>query len=187
MPNFTFTRDRPAGSQTPAEQRPTLTINNNSTDSILGIDLYGFNNNNGGYHQKSTYVNQLSDPGSAASQLVEYSKSVTYANAAGTFSELFLQRDAVSTPIQMTTGPGNPSVAENGQCYLPGGMIMKWGVRPTGAGSTVTYPTPFPNTTLNVTATSYGSSAAVGITGALNRNNFSFSGNDQFFWKAIGY
>ncbi len=183
MPNFTFTRDRPAGNQTPAEQRTTLTTNNNSIDSIVDVDLYGFNDNNGGLHQKSTYVDQVSDPGSSASQLVEYSKSVTYANAAGTFSELFFQRDAVGTAVQMTTGPGNPVVSKNGQCYLPGGLIMKWGSNEGTPGPFI-YPVPFPNNTLNVT-TNINLPILVST---LNRNGFGgVTGAIFFFWIAIGY
>lgn len=54
MPNYTYSRDFPAGDRTPAEQRTTLTTNTNSVDSLVNVDLYGFNNNNGGLHQQVT-------------------------------------------------------------------------------------------------------------------------------------
>ena len=111
MPNFTYTTGRPAGNLTPAQNRPSMQTNNDSVNSILDVDLIGFNDNNGGYHQKTTYVVQGSDPGSTAAQVVEYSKSVSAS------SELFIQRDAVATPIQMTSG--TIVSGSNGQSFLP--------------------------------------------------------------------
>jgi len=77
MPNYTFTRNLPATGNDPSVDQPVMTVNTNSTDSILDEDLFGFNDNNGGYHQKSTYVVQGSDPvpvNTDGAQAIVYSK-----------------------------------------------------------------------------------------------------------------
>ena len=144
MPNFTYTTGRPAGNLTPSQNRPSMQENNDSVNSILDIDLYGFNDNNGGLHQKSTYVVQSPAPTSASGQLVEYSKT-----SSGS-SELFFQRDGVATEIQLTRG--GVSVGASGYTFLPGGIIYQWGiVNATPGGTAFTFPIAFPANVFAVT------------------------------------
>lgn len=185
MPNFTYTTGRPAGNLTPAQNRPSMQTNNDSINSILDVDLIGFNDNDGGFHQKTTYVVQGSDPGSTSAQVVEYSKAVSAS------SELFIQRDAVATPIQMTSGTTVSST--NGQSFLPGGLQIKWGTASINGSGTVTYTsvglTAFPTNTLAVVLTAqsnartynWGSPTATGF--AISA---SASGAASVTWIAIG-
>lgn len=192
MPNFTFTTGRPAGNLTPAQNRPSMETNNDSINSILDVDLIGFNDNNGGFHSKTTYVVQGSNPGSTAAQVVEFAKAI-----AGS-SELFIQRDAVSAAIQMTSGTTAVGVAA--QTFLPGGIQVKMGSKfPANAtGSSIA---------VNFNAQGLTNFATNGIVAfaIANTNNRTFSVSsltttgftatassplaapDTFYWIAIGY
>lgn len=188
MPNFTYSRNFPDGNLTPASQRSTLTTNTNSVDSILDVDLIGFNDNDGGFHQKSTYVVQLSDPGSAAGQIVEYSKS------SGGSSELFIQRDNVATAIQLTKGTVNitgdaTTPPAKGHSFLPGGLIIQWGsVTAQVAGQAFTFDVNFTSIfaiTMAIQAIGAQSCAfsSVGTGGAIA---YSQSGPQTINYIAIG-
>lgn len=125
MTNYTYTDGRPAANLSPASQRASMQTNNDNNALIWTEDHYGFNDNDGGLHKKSTYV-VGSDPGSAASQIVQYSKT-----SSGS-SELFIQRDGVATVTQLTkgialTGADTAKSTNNGQTFLPGGFLVKFG------------------------------------------------------------
>lgn len=96
--------------------------------------------------------------------------------------QLFFRNSVVDGQV---TGP--VLVAQNGYSVLFGGLIIQWGLRPSGPGTTVAYPIPFPNNTLNVTTTAYAAANTTNIVGALIPGGFSFAGSDQFFWLAIGH
>lgn len=150
MPNFTYINSIPAGSDIPANSQPDLQTNCASVNSILGgnssVDLIGFNTADGGWHRHTTYVVQGSDPGSAAAQVVEYSKT-----SAGS-SELFLQRDNVASVIQLTRG--GVLASANGYTFLPGGMLLQWGsLTMTTIAETFTFPIPFTSAVYCVQAT----------------------------------
>lgn len=51
MSNYSYTTGIPNGSLTPAQNRPTMTQNNDSNNSIWTEDHNGFNDNVGGSHQ----------------------------------------------------------------------------------------------------------------------------------------
>lgn len=154
MPNYTYTNSIPAGSDIPSQSQPDLQTNCTSVNSILNVDMYTFNDNNGGYHRKTTYVDQASNPGSSASQVVEFAKSTSGS------SELFIQRDGVATAIQLTRG--TPSVGANGYTFLPGGLLLQWGtVTTSGLGAaTFTFPVAFSSAVYSVTATGSNASTA---------------------------
>lgn len=196
MPNYTYTTGVPVGNQTPAQNRSPMTTNTNSINSILNVDLIGFNNSNGGFHQKSTYVDQGSDPVSASDQVVDYAKSVVYPNDFGTFSELFMLRDGNVTPIQLTAGPAAAGgTVAFGQSFLPGGFQLRFGTEGAGSGN-VTYSSaprslsPFPNATICAFVIAVSSARSYNIT-AMTRTGFTFTSPSGFganiCWVAIGY
>lgn len=123
--------------------QPQIQTNFNTINAGFGQDHVTWS----GFHKQSTYVAGAGGSTSSSGQVVEYANSVTYANGAGTFSELFFKRDGVSTAVQMTTGPGNPVASANGVTYLPGGLILQWGqlVVPAGGSNTFSFPVSFPN------------------------------------------
>ena len=82
----------------------------------------------------------------------------------------------------------------NGQTFLPGGLIMKWGV--TGnlpTGTTVNFSPAFPNACLNVTATQnagLGANTAIGVSNFMAASFqyfFTNGANGTIYWLAIGY
>ena len=196
---MTYNLGIPAASNTPAHDQPLMQQNFAQIATSYNTDHVPLNSgSNAGFSNRITLVDQASGPGSAASQVVQYAKSVVYPNAAGTFSELFFQRDGVGTEIQMTAGPGNPVAALAGQTYLPGGIILQWGRTTNTTGSSqgslsVSFPNAFPTALFNIQAISGGPGIFVYIaTAGFSRTGFTanFQGNipngNWFYWTAIG-
>lgn len=115
------------------------------------------------------------------------------AKTANGISELFYNRDGANTAgtpnyIQLTKG--NPSVATPGYSFLPGGILIQWGLGTASGGSAaITFPTPFPATLFSVVCTPLGTSA-VGIA-ETGQSTTGFTAktansNTQFFWVALG-
>jgi len=147
MPNFTYTNSIPAPSSTPSIDVPNMQINTQSINSILGgdptVDMIGFGNSNGGWHNWITFIQQGSNPGSATGQYRSFNKAVSGS------SELFAQKDGVSSPIQLTRGV--PSAADGGYTYLPGGLLMQWkNVAISSSTGTFTFTVPFTTSLLSV-------------------------------------
>ena len=109
------------------------------------------------------------------------------------------------TVSQVTGAVASSSFADhlgtNGYQQLPGGLILQWGyvtntnANAGGAGFTLTFPTPFPNTCVNAQATVYNAGGntssidAVQIAGltASTLTVFSRTLEANMFWFAIGY
>jgi hypothetical protein len=147
MPDFAYTNGIPAASHNPSADQPIMQINNNSINSILGIDHFSFNNANGGWHQQSTYVNGT-DPTTVGGQLALYSKS----DGAGK-SLLFSIRDGnAATVTQLNSTLVNaPSTGFNGFSWLPGGLLIQWGAFPMSNSvlpQTISFNTPFSTTNI---------------------------------------
>ena len=152
MPNYTYTRDIPNGPNNPSADQPIMQTNANSTDSILDIDLYGFNDNNGGFHQKSTYVVQGSDP---VPLNTDGAQGIVYTKTVSGIAELFINRFGSATPIQLTKGA--ISASASGYTFLPGGIIIQWGTASASSGgSTNNFPLAFPTSAWAVVPTEIG-------------------------------
>lgn len=185
MPSFTYNNNIPDGPNNPSVDQPKMQVNTQSINSILNVDMIGFGDVNGGWHRQVTYVDQMTDPGSASGQYRTYSK------LSSGQSELFLQKDAVSTPIQLTRG--TPAVIGNGSfSYLPGGFLIQWGsVTASGHTATVTFPVSFTSAPTSVTASVRNLS---GVYGVASIQPPSASGvvinssivNQVIYWMAIG-
>ncbi len=76
MPNFTYKRDIPHSTHNPSVDQPDMEVNNNSIDSLIQIDHYGFNDNLGGYHKIIHLPPQVSDPAPVAGTGQIYTKTV---------------------------------------------------------------------------------------------------------------
>jgi hypothetical protein len=147
MPNFTYTNNIPAPSNSPSTDVPNMQVNTQSIASILGgdptVDMIGFGNTNGGWHNWLTWIQQGADPGSVSGQYRAYTKSVSSS------SEQFVQKDGISAPIQITRGV--PSAVDGGYTYLPGGLLMQWkNVSIPSTSGTFTFSVPFTTSLLTV-------------------------------------
>lgn len=75
MSLFQFTSSIPAANDYPGDDQPLMQQNFASTANLVAIDHVGFNTaSTGGYHNKSTYVSQGSDPSAVAGTDIVYSK-----------------------------------------------------------------------------------------------------------------
>lgn len=87
------------------------------------------------------------------------------------------------------------SFATNGWAYVAGGRIEQWGLATfgafAGAGTTITFPTPFPTACLNITATDIGPNANALSVDSVTTTNFvgrnGSLGSSTGYWRAIGH
>lgn len=133
MPNFTYTPNIPAASHNPSVDQPDMQINTNSTDQLIEVDHYSFNDNNGGYHKVVHQppqgiwdaVNRIGNP-SALSGLQEifalsYTPDFT---GASIDTQLFSQTGGGG--LSQLTGS---SLTTDGWQWI-GGVLIQWGQVP---------------------------------------------------------
>lgn len=185
MSNFTYSRDIPAGNLTPAQNRPSMTINTNSADSIWDEDHYGFNDNNGGLHQQVTFP-LIHVPPTAPFTPTVFTKNDPY-----TIPQLFYYTGTeAQSSLQYILGS---SSGAQGSVMLLGGIILKWGQKSfSGTSGNVSFSgeglQSFPHNLFNVMITSSQSVKYFGTT-ITDANGFGFQAslpNGFFFWIAIG-
>lgn len=167
-----YNNNVPQGPQTIASTQAPLLVNNQSIDAA-------FNDTTNGNFTKYVFQNNGTPTGGAP--VNPTSILHTAPDALGN-PALFFRNSALDG--QLT---GRVLVAQNGYSVLFGGLIIQWGLRPNGPGTTVTYSIAFPNNILNVTTTGYAAANTTNIVGALIPGGFSFAGSPQFFWLAIGF
>lgn len=83
---FTYTRDIPFATHTPASDQPNMQVNTNTIDDLLKVDHISFNDANGGKHNHVTFHNAQSDPTLLNSETQIYPKTF---GAAATYLETF--------------------------------------------------------------------------------------------------
>jgi hypothetical protein len=194
MTNFTYYNGPndngiPLGTDNPSVSQPSLQQNCNAIFGILDEDLVGFNQSNGGTHNKSTYQDQTNNLPSGVSD----ANTIYAAIPMGGILEMFLQR-ATGSPIQLTSGTLVGAVSSGGnngfQTFLPGNLLLKFGFATSVAG-VVTFTscgmTNFANAIYGVVITSYAS-AALNVT-AYNTTGFVVNngGAVTVFFVAWGY
>lgn len=207
--NLTYTRDIPATPNNPSNDQPPMRINNNSIDSILLLDHFGFNDNLGGYHDIIHQPNQATDPVNITvpvpiNQI--YPKSYTPDTTGGVADTELFTRTSLGDISQLTGYLKGAANEADGWQWL-GGILIQWGtVLFTGSGQqqhTVTFKDrvtgaiPFPNflyvvnTTLHPSGgSSTGNTQNVSVF-TLNKLSFiwNYTGSsayDKFYWIAIG-
>lgn len=159
MPNFNYTSGLPNPTHLPSQDVNDMQINCNSIEDIWDEDHFGFNDNNGGWHQNVRLQNHAApgnpvfsgDPGG-----VLYSNNpIASANNPGW---PFWQNNLGTFQITGSAAPNPPSVGSatnpissysNGWTFLPGGFILQWGIILIGtgvAGNTIPVYTPLVTT-----------------------------------------
>lgn len=201
MPFFSYNRDIPFASNNPSDDQPDMQTNTNSIDDLIEVDHFSFEDANGGYHQKSTYV-AGGNPGSVSGAAQIFAKAVTYTGG-DIDTELFMKKASndINDPngvIQLTDTKFGASASNSGYSWLPGGIIIQWGrststFDPTvGAGFAVSFPNVFPNSvftcTFSVTKNSTTAHScffrqAPTTSGFVLRGDTTFDG---YFYIAIG-
>jgi len=213
MPNFIYTRDIPDAPNDPSADQSPMKTNTNSADSIIAVDHFSFNDNQGGYHNIIHQPVQLADPAIIASINQMYVKSVTPDTTGGVSDTQLFTRTGLGGISQLT---GNYAAVQGYQWV--GGILIQWGsvTISTGTGSSthrtgsVTFKDrngnqstiPFPNNCFNVvasfTAQNTSQTTASNSLSVLNLTTTSFSwvANSSsssfvtnfptFYWVAIG-
>lgn len=147
MSNFTYTTGTPNGALTPAQNRPTMTVNNDSAAGIWDEDHYGFNNNNGGQHQQVTFPFNIADPNQSSPIASLYTKAVSG------ISQLFFQNGNMASNVVRLTGtiasPVSNSGTAGGSIYtltLPLGATLYMGQTASISGNkTIVFPVGYTN------------------------------------------
>lgn len=99
-------------------------------NTVFDVDHVPFNDGtaaNRGKHDQSTYIQLNSGPATAANELAVYNKSVTYTGPVNV-NELFLRLPSNGSEIQMTQNRNTLTPSSNGSTFLPGGLLLKWGI-----------------------------------------------------------
>jgi hypothetical protein len=200
MPNFEYTKDIPDGPHNPSADQGPMQVNTNSTNDFLAVDHFGFNDNNGGWHQQSTYPQLTSLPTTLSNQLSLFNVPGTSNN------ELHMVRagDPATETTLTTSKIGVPVAASTGVSYLPGpstsnggGILIQWGqVASPGTSGTVFFSPPFPSghapftIQLTLERNSAGQIATVNSSPAPTNTGFSYltssGGSTVLYWMAIG-
>lgn len=173
---FPYVLGVPTPPHDPSEDVTAMQSNTNTIGDWVEIDHVGFNSSTGGTHLQVTF------------------SSNNVPSVPTTPPVLFTNNDAFSVPqLFYYTGTASQSSGQynvvnvNGSTMLLGGIILKWGLVVPGNPNPVAFTTPFPHACVSVVCTSYGASTPVGTTGTVNINGFQYTGNNQFYWIAIGY
>ena len=213
MPLIVYTDNIPVAGNNPAVDQPSMTINTNSIDTLIGIDHYSFNQSLGGLHKQVEMPVLGSIPaGLLASTGNLYTKS-------STGSQLYYSPDTTGNEYQLTrsisasfslfganTNNYNASGANfnGGWTFLPGGLLMQYGLYNPGSlpssPATIPFPVTFSSIPYLVTvslvckvAGTNSSHTVSVVTGTVSTSQFqwnldggSTSNYTGIYWTAVG-
>lgn len=205
MPIPTFTQGYPQDGQSLGASKAVIRNNLDGMFQVFSVEHNTQNVlTNTGLHRQSTYPAASGRPTTTTGQINIYSRAITGGTA------LFTSRDNNSATVTQISNPYiiSPLSASEGYSYLPGGLIIQWGLRiceisNVGAQFNVTFPTPFPHNCYNVQCTplnnqdtnsqctvaprgfitSVGTVTGVKVWTVLSSQTLSYS---NFYWVAIG-
>jgi hypothetical protein len=185
--------------------------NTNTINTFVAVDHLGFNaqfdgiTNSGGYHTDIHLIDNLVDPASITSVGQLYAKSTTLNGITdvGLFYRTGTNVGAGNSVTQITA-PKNTKANQPGYTFLPGGVILQWGIKSfSGSGNqnviiTFTSETglAFPNAIFTAYATLHPINGSVSSTAQISTRvlsatsfqvHYTGSGDyDSFQWFAIG-
>jgi hypothetical protein len=194
---MTYSLRPTATGDTLASSRDPIRTNFQIIRDDFAIDHEGYNvSSDEGKHKQSTYLER---DGSASKPVPTTlaNECALYCKEQDSITTLFFRKESNGTEIQLTGV--DPSAAGNGYTFLPGGLILQWGVKASpGQTGTITFSTSniaFPNNCFNVSITQRrdSSSSAQGmyLNGAPTKEKFDYNGSssggdDALYWIAIG-
>lgn len=138
-----YTEDTPQSSQTIAQTQPLILANFQGIKQLVDVNHVTFDDANEGKHKFLQMPEQSSAPTTAANEGGLYTKE------ASSVANLFFRRESDGDELQLT-GAFTTGTTD-GQFIIPGGLIVKWGLRSTIVGNaTVTFGSAFPNNAYSV-------------------------------------
>ena len=137
MPAIPYVPNIPQATDQLSVSQGQLLINTNGVQALIDVDHVDFADANAGQHNKVTMPVQTGAPAFAAGTVGLFNLLVTTPTAtypappAFATNQLFLNRnDGAQIPITAASA----SVGSDGFAYLPSGVLLKWGLRPTTGG-----------------------------------------------------
>jgi hypothetical protein len=205
MSSFTYNGNIPNPPNNPSNDVSTMQTNATSIGNIIAVDHVGFNTSNGGYHTVAHFVPQSVNPPKLSGIGEIFCKTIV----SPVNDEVMFWQNGSGNVIQMTMN-FVPNATTNGYSFLPGGIIIQWGLvvqsLPSGSSSTFTtnFNIPFPNQpfivtgnptyskanypssqgSLNIRASQLSSSSKTSFDWQFYTNSSAYTG---FTWLAIGY
>lgn len=202
---MTYTANVPQSGQTLGFTRPIINSNFTRIAVVFANNHVDFNASGEGKHKFLQMPDQSAAPSTALNEAGFYSKSVSGV------SQLFFKGENSGSEYQLTKGTSgvdaniatfgtNTSYAADhtgGWTFLPGGLIMQYGVRSnlSSGNNTVTFPRTFPTAVFSIVVTPVRDSSNVDViyirsTGTITTANFvmrnTASGISIGHWYAIG-
>ncbi len=107
------------------DSQPEILENFSQIYNLIGVNHANFNTANAGKHNIVTMPVQGADPATNATEMAVYTRTSALTGA----PELAIRRASNGSITEMTAG----LLAANGWCYLPSGILMKWGNAAPGA------------------------------------------------------
>ena len=124
---MSYTVNIPATGQSLGNSRPQVVGNFNYINTAFAINHVAFNQVNVGKHYKVEMPRQSPSPTPAAAEGFLFTK------LANGITKLIWKRDAGATDIELTNV--NPTNAQKGSTFLPGGLLLQWGKVSLAAGT----------------------------------------------------
>jgi hypothetical protein len=181
---MTFQPNIPLATDIISISQGDLKNNFGSLSTAWDVNHNDFNVANAGKHKFAEFPNQLADPATAAAETTIYAKDVSGS------SRLFYREESSGT-VRQFTGP--IVAASPGSTFLPGGIIIKWGLAGSvGDNAVISFVNPFPNNCFSVTvsqvAASIPSSSFVVKDGSVGTSSFTVrvQGTVSLYYQAIG-
>ena len=180
---FTYTPNTPVASHFPADDQPVMNQNFQYLNSFATRD-HQFSllstTPNDGTHKQVTLTNLGGTPGFAGAS------SVVYGKLANGQSQIFFNN--ALQDVQLTTAIANvPTLGTTGVTFLPGGLLLQWGVSANNSGTFT------PNFSTVYTATAVPTTNALStppaLTSLTNAGLSMTNSSGQAFgirWMAIG-
>lgn len=180
-----YKRDIPESSDILSTSQDDIKNNFNTADTSFAINHIAFSEStNAGKHIYCTLIEQ-SAPTTAANEISLYNKVTDSA------STLYMMHESAGTEVQLSVPATNVSAATAGSSYLPGGVIIKWGLgAATTSGATNTFAIAFPNNCWKVVASTNADESTANSINIHTLTKTTFKARDAngwgFFYIAIG-
>jgi hypothetical protein len=186
MTDFNYFTGIPNPSNNPSTDAPNMQTNTNSAAGIWDVDHYGFQDNNGGKHDIIHIpLPQAVTPATGALEWAEYTRSL----AAGSVETFWKRPNTIAgaPDIQMTTNIAISTAFQNGQTFLPGGIIVKWGTfsgftSDSSQSGVISFVPKFPTGVFNIFAQAFYLTTAPGSSGGSMSIQKPTVTNSDFIW-----
>ncbi len=190
MTNFDYTRDIPASNNDPSQDQPDMLVNTNSTDSLIAEDHFSFGVPNGGRHEQCTIGNRFRIPISPAIPdgvnqfgtlycddtissgsdplenglwyMQQKDKDSLYQLTRTVASKNTLFGKLTQDFLNPSTGIGVGNAFSAGWTFLPGGLLMQYGVATVTSSTPIIFPVLFTDIPFSIQVTGAYSNLATG-------------------------